>query len=179
MPFERTKFRELLMQSCDVFRIGQGIAATNLAALDRRVQGWAKHDVVDREVYPPERFKEPGADDAVHNDELATTCVASRDIRQNIDHHPILLICLRKIGWDRAVLDKMPEVVGVEMHFRRSVRHGHRGGRCSLSRAWRSRQDENFLSMADHCQASLTIQQLTHISFERTSVSRFPQFPLS
>ena len=77
MPFERSKFRELLMERCDVFRIGQGIAAANSAALDRRVQGWAKHDVVDQDIDPPERFKEPEADDAVQDDEVATTCLAS------------------------------------------------------------------------------------------------------
>lgn len=114
------------MKRCDGHRVGQRVPAALLAAPDGYIERRTQNDVVERCRYFPEWFQEPRSDDPVHNDEIAATCVGCGHFRQHIDDDGVLLVSFRQIGWDRPVLDEMPEVVAVKMDLRRSGLCGER-----------------------------------------------------
>lgn len=96
----------------------QRIAAAVPATLDRDLQRRTQDDVMERHGQRQERPEEPRADDAVDDDEVPAPGITLGHRRQGADHHLVLCLGLGQIGSDRAVLDEMPEVVGVEVNLR-------------------------------------------------------------
>lgn len=73
---------------------------------------------MERHTQCGEWLQEPRPNDAVHNDEMAANGISFCRPCQDANHDSVLRMGLRQIGRDRAILDEMPEVVGVKMHLR-------------------------------------------------------------
>lgn len=106
------------MERCDRLGIIQRIAAAFPATLNSDVEGRAKDDIVSWHTQCLEWLQEPRSDDAVHNNEIAALGISFCHSCQNIDDDTVLLVGPGQIGRDRAMLDEMPEVVGMKMHLR-------------------------------------------------------------
>ncbi|MNV76988.1 hypothetical protein D3C71_1703780 [compost metagenome] len=64
-----------------------------------------------RHIEPAERIEKPGADNAIHQDEVAAAGIAGRRPGQDVDHGGVLGMGFGFPRRDRTRLDEMPEIV--------------------------------------------------------------------
>jgi hypothetical protein len=115
MPCEVAQRGKLLVERGNRLGIGQRVAAANSAAFKSGGEGRTEDNIMERRSQGPEGRQEPWADNSVHDDEMASEGIYFGGLCQHVDDDPVLLMRIRQIWGNGAVLDEVPEIVGVKM----------------------------------------------------------------
>lgn len=150
VEFKFSQRAELLMELRDRLRIRQRIAGAVAATLNREFKRWPEDDVVERQGQVFEGLKEPGADNAVDNDEIAAAGISFGCPGDDIHDDFVLPVRFRQVGRDPAVFDEVPEIVRMQVHLGCAWLTRQSPCRCRFPRTWRAGQDENFAGEVDH-----------------------------
>src|SRR5262249_15673177 len=115
--FEFSKRRELSIERCYRLRCKR-VASAFAATLNSNIE-WCSHaDVMEWYSQRSEWLQEPRSNDAVQDDKIPATRISLHRFCDNVDDHSVLLMGFGQIRRYRAILHKIPEIIGVKMHFR-------------------------------------------------------------
>ena len=159
MVAQLTKQRQLLVKRRNHLWIGQSVATAGPAASNCAFDIDLQHYLVNARRESSEGVQEPWPDHAIHNHKVTALRVTVRRLSQYVDDDVVLPVRRLQKRRDGSMLDEVPKVIRVKMHFGQAWHRCQSFGCSRFPRTRSTGEDEDLVCLGHgQCFSTATLR---------------------